>query len=128
MFIIVFCPKKRRDKVMDSAKTFCLKSDKFPDILIQAFKSLRSRRDFADVTLACEDDNYSTPTVIQFLFLKMNNHNFVQASLAEFVSVWSAGGNTTLNFSTTEGRVNMVFNVSLGHPGSAFSLPPSSVR
>ena len=55
MFIIVFCPRKRLDKVMDSAKTFCLKSDKFPDILIQSFKALRSGRDFADVTLACED-------------------------------------------------------------------------
>ena len=40
---------------MDSVKTFCLKSNKFPDILIQSFKALRSGRDFADVTLACED-------------------------------------------------------------------------
>ena len=92
------------------------------------FSLLVSIPDFADVTLACEDDNFSALTVIQFLFLKMNNHNFIQASLAEFVSVWSAGGNASLNLTTTEGRVNMAFNVSLGHPGSAFSTLPSSVR
>ena len=84
MFIIVFCPRKRRDKVMDSAKTFCLKSDKFPDILIQAFKSLRSGRDFADVTLACEDGQLveshklvlsSTSTLFANILSKMTSPN-----------------------------------------------------
>ena len=58
----------------------------------------------------------------------MNNFNFVQASLAEFLNVWSAGGDASLNLTTNGGRVNVAFNVSLGHPGSAFSPPPSSVR
>ena len=58
----------------------------------------------------------------------MNNYNFVQASLAEFLNVWSTGGDASLNLTTTGGRVNMAFNVSLGNPGSAFSSPSSSVR
>ena len=58
----------------------------------------------------------------------MNNYNFVQASLAEFLNVWSIGGDASLNLTTTGGRVNMAFNVSLGNPGSAFSSPSSSVR
>ena len=58
----------------------------------------------------------------------MNNFNFVQASLAEFLNVWSAGGDASLNLTTDGGRVNVAFNVSLGQPGSAFSPPPSSVR
>ena len=58
----------------------------------------------------------------------MSNYNFVQASLAEFLNVWSAGGDASLNLTTTGGHVTMALNVSLGHPGSAFSPPPSSVR
>merc|ERR1719494_196095 len=69
---------------MDSAKTFCLKSDKFTDILIQSFNALRSGRDFADVTLACEDGQLveshklvlsSTSTFFANLLSKMTSPN-----------------------------------------------------
>ena len=41
--------------VMASNTTFCLKSSKFPELICQSLKVLRSGQDFADVTLACED-------------------------------------------------------------------------
>ena len=40
---------------MATKKSFCLRSNKFPDIICQSIKILRSEQDFADVTLACED-------------------------------------------------------------------------
>ena len=53
------------------------------------------------------------------------NADSAKASLAEFISVWSAGGNASLNLTTSGSTMNMSFNVSLGHPGSPFS-PPSA--
>ena len=44
-----------KSEVMASNTTFCLKSSKFPELLCQSLKVLRSGQDFADVTLACED-------------------------------------------------------------------------
>ena len=38
-----------------AGKSFCLRSNRFPDIVCQSLKLLRSGQDFADVTLACED-------------------------------------------------------------------------
>ena len=38
-----------------AGKSFCLRSNRFPDIVCQSLKVLRSGQDFADVTLACED-------------------------------------------------------------------------
>ena len=40
---------------MASNTTFCLKSSKFPELICQSLKVLRSGQDFADVTLACDD-------------------------------------------------------------------------
>ena len=42
---------------MATNKSFSLRSSKFPDIISQSLKLLRSGQDFADVTLACEDGN-----------------------------------------------------------------------
>ena len=42
---------------MATDKSFSLRSNKFPDIICQSLKVLRSGQDFADVTLACEDGN-----------------------------------------------------------------------
>ena len=44
-----------KSEVMASNTTFCLKSSKFPELICQSLKVLRSGQDFADVTLACED-------------------------------------------------------------------------
>ena len=56
-----------------------------------------------------------------------NNSNFVKASLAEFISVWSLGGEASLNLNTKDGKLNMSFNISLGNPGiSIYPSPPTS--
>ena len=44
-----------KSEVMASNTTFCLKSSKFPELICQSLKVLRSGQDFADVTLVCED-------------------------------------------------------------------------
>ena len=56
------------------------------------------------------------------------NSKFVEASLAEFISVWRVGGEASLSLTTRGGNINMSFNLSLGHPGASFlpSSPTSS--
>ena len=51
----------------------------------------------------------------------------MKASLAEFISVWSLGGEASLNLNTKDGKLNMSFNISLGNPGiSIYPSPPTS--
>ena len=54
------------------------------------------------------------------------NSNFVKSSLAEFISVWSVGGEASLSLNTKDGRLNMSFNLSLGHPGTSFTPSPET--
>ena len=44
--------------------------------------------------------------------------NFLPATLGEFMSVWSMGGNSSLHLTTSSGHVNVGFNLQLGHPDS----------
>ena len=46
--------------------------------------------------------------------------------MTEFFSVWSLGGEASLNLTTRNGNLNMLFNVSLGHPSAPFSLPSAA--
>ena len=53
------------------------------------------------------------------------NSQFVAASLTEFLSVWSLGGEASLNLTTRDGLATVKFNCTLGHPCAIHSLPPS---
>ena len=55
------------------------------------------------------------------------NSQFLFASLTEFISVWGQGGEASLNLTTRRGMANVQLNCTLGHPGSPYSFPPSSV-
>ena len=53
--------------------------------------------------------------------------NFLTASLGEFMTVWRMGGTSSLHLTTSQGHVDMGFNIRLGHPDSPFrstSPPP----
>ena len=52
------------------------------------------------------------------------NSQFVAASLTEFLSVWSMGGEANLNLATKGGNLNIQFCLSLGTPGAPFSPSP----
>ena len=56
----------------------------------------------------------------------MDNSQFVTASLAEFISVWNHGGDASLNLTTSDGFIDISFNLRLGQPGATFSNSPSS--
>ena len=53
------------------------------------------------------------------------NSQFLAASLTEFLSVWSVGGDACLNLTTRNGLANVQFNCTLGHPGALHSLSPT---
>ena len=53
------------------------------------------------------------------------NSQFVAASVTEFLSVWSLGGEASLNLTTRNGHAEVKFNCTLGHPCALHSLPPS---
>ena len=50
---------------------------------------------------------------------RVNSH-FVGASLTEFLSVWSLGGEASISLTTKGGNTDMSFNISLGNPGAPF--------
>ena len=54
------------------------------------------------------------------------NSQFLYASLFEFISVWTQGGEASLNLTTSAGFTNVQLNCTLGHPGAPHSFPPSS--
>ena len=53
------------------------------------------------------------------------NSQFVAASVTEFLSVWSLGGEASLNLTTRGGLATIKFNCTLEHPSAHHSLPPS---
>lgn len=61
-------------------------------------------------------------TLIVNMNTRVNSH-FVGASLTEFLSVWSLGGEADLSLTTKDGSLKMSFNLSLGNPGAPFPLP-----
>ena len=88
--------------------------------------------DFPDVTLVSEGNrlNDAHRVILSSVTLpKMStrsNSKFVAASVTEFLSVWSLGGEASLNLTTRDGLATVKFNCTLGHPGAIHSLPPST--
>ena len=87
--------------------------------------------DFPDVTLVSEGNrlNDAHRVILYSVTLpKMStrsNSKFVAASVTEFLSVWSLGGEASLNLTTINGHAKIKFNCTLGHPSGLYSLPPS---
>ena len=52
------------------------------------------------------------------------NSQFLTASVNEFISVWALQGNASLSLTTSNGKANVSFNCTLGHPSAPHSLPP----
>ena len=85
-----------------------------------------SPKNFHDVPLASEEHGPFDAHQVILSSARMStrvNSQFVAASMTEFFSVWSLGGEASLNLTTRNGSINMSFNISLGHPSAPFPLP-----